>query len=342
MKITEVCVNKPVLAWMMMAATIVFGIVAGTRIGVSQFPDVDFPTLSVNVSWPGRRPEVVENDIVETLEEALVQVEGLKSITSSSPPGRRLDHPGNRSVPGRRPGSAGRPVQGLPGRASLAPDIDPPTISKSNPEDQPIMMISLAGAVPPRVLTDYLQYSLKEKLQTIPGVGEIGADGRPGPQRPGLAGRDQAGREGPDRPRRHLRSPAGARRAPGRPARNAGPRSQRPGPGRGPRHRDAAAHRRPRSGRHPIYISDVAACRGRLRRHPPPGPGQRRSGPGLVGQEAARLERRRRGHSRPRRPGRFPEVPARGPATSASSSIRPCSSRSRSTRSNSRSCCRSF
>ena len=84
MKITEVCVNKPVLAWMMMAATIVFGVVAGTRIGVSQFPDVDFPTLSVNVSWPGAAPEVVENDIVETLEEALVQIEGLNTITSSS------------------------------------------------------------------------------------------------------------------------------------------------------------------------------------------------------------------------------------------------------------------
>ena len=84
MKITEVCVKKPVLAWMMMAATIVFGIVAGTRIGISQFPDVDFPTISVNVSWPGAAPEVVENDIVETLEEALVQVEGIKTISSSS------------------------------------------------------------------------------------------------------------------------------------------------------------------------------------------------------------------------------------------------------------------
>ena len=84
MKITEVCVKKPVLAWMMMAATIVFGIVAGLRIGISQFPDVDFPTISVNVSWPGAAPEVVENDIVEPLEEALVQVEGLKSISSSS------------------------------------------------------------------------------------------------------------------------------------------------------------------------------------------------------------------------------------------------------------------
>jgi hydrophobe/amphiphile efflux-1 (HAE1) family protein len=173
MKITEVCVKKPVLAWMMMAATIVFGIVAGTRIGISQFPDVDFPTISVNISWPGAAPEVVENDIVETLEEALVQVEGIKTISSSS-------RQGGASVTvemdlSRNVDLALQDVQAKVSQAqrSLPRDVDPPTISKSNPEDQPIMMISLVGAVPIRVLADYIQYSLKEKLQTIPGMGEI-------------------------------------------------------------------------------------------------------------------------------------------------------------------------
>jgi len=55
----------------------------------------------------------------------------------------------------------------------LPRDIDPPVISKSNPEDQPIMSLSLAGPFPQRVLSDYVRYGLREKLQTIPGVGEI-------------------------------------------------------------------------------------------------------------------------------------------------------------------------
>jgi hydrophobe/amphiphile efflux-1 (HAE1) family protein len=173
MKITEVCVKKPVLAWMMMAATIIFGIVAGLRIGISQFPDVDFPTISVNISWPGAAPEVVENDIVETLEEALVQVEGLKTISSSSRMGGAsitLEIDLSRDVD-----LALQDVQAKVSQAqrSLPRDVDPPTISKSNPEDQPIMMLSLAGAVSPRILTDYLQYGLKEKMQTLPGIGEI-------------------------------------------------------------------------------------------------------------------------------------------------------------------------
>jgi len=173
MNLTETCVKKPVLAWMLMAATVVFGLVAGTRIGISQFPDVDFPNISVSVVWEGAAPEVIENDIVEPLEEALAQVEGLLTITSSSRMGSanitiELDLSRNVDL-------ALQDVQTKVSQAArrLPRDIDPPVISKSNPEDQPIMMVSLGGPFPARVISDYIQYGLREKLQTIPGVGEI-------------------------------------------------------------------------------------------------------------------------------------------------------------------------
>jgi multidrug efflux pump len=173
MNLTETCVKKPVLAWMMMAATIVFGLVAGTRIGISQFPDVDFPTISVSVGWEGAAPEVMENDIVEPLEESLIQIEGIKTISSSCRMGNAnitLEFELTRSID-----FAIQDVQAKVSQAtrSLPRDVNPPTISKSNPEDNPIMMIALSGPFPQRVLTDYIQYTLKEKLQTIPGVGEI-------------------------------------------------------------------------------------------------------------------------------------------------------------------------
>jgi hydrophobe/amphiphile efflux-1 (HAE1) family protein len=173
MNLTQICVKKPVLAWMLMAATVVFGLVAASRIGISQFPDVDFPNITVSVSWPGAAPEVVENDIIEPLEEALVQIEGIRTISSSSRMGGgsvTLEMQLSRNVD-----LAMQDIQAKVSQAqrSLPRDVDPPTISKSNPEDQPIMMLSLAGAVPRRVINDYIQYSLKEKLQTIPGIGEI-------------------------------------------------------------------------------------------------------------------------------------------------------------------------
>jgi hydrophobe/amphiphile efflux-1 (HAE1) family protein len=173
MKITEVCVKKPVLAWMLMAATMVFGVVAASRIGISQFPDVDFPNITVSIVWEGAAPEVMENDVVDPLEEALVQVEGVRTITSSSRMGSAyitVELELSRNVD-----LALQDVQTKVSQAQrrLPRDIDPPVIAKSNPEDQPIMMISVAGPFPQRVLSDYVQYSLKEKLQTIPGVGEI-------------------------------------------------------------------------------------------------------------------------------------------------------------------------
>jgi len=177
MNLTETCVKKPVLAWMLMTATVVFGIVAGTRIGISQFPDVDFPTISVSVGWEGAAPEVIENDIVEPMEESLIQIEGIKTISSSCRMGSAsitLEFDLSRDID-----FAIQDVQAKVSQAtrSLPRDINPPTISKSNPEDNPILMIALSGPFPQRVLTDYIQYTLKEKLQTIPGVGEITLNG---------------------------------------------------------------------------------------------------------------------------------------------------------------------
>ncbi len=173
MNLTEIAIRKPVFAWMIMGATVVFGIVALSRIGISQFPDVDFPTISVSVSWEGAAPEIMEKDVVEPLEEALVQVEGWKSITSSARMGGAtvtLELDLSRDVD-----LALQDVQTRVSQAQrrLPRDMDPPVISKSNPEDNPIMWIGLSGPFPQRVLSDYAQYRIKERLQTVPGVGEI-------------------------------------------------------------------------------------------------------------------------------------------------------------------------
>ena len=84
MNLTEICIRRPILAWMLMAATVVFGAVAASRIGTSQFPDVDFPTINVSVNWEGAAPDVVEHDVIEPLEEAIIQVEGVRTISSQA------------------------------------------------------------------------------------------------------------------------------------------------------------------------------------------------------------------------------------------------------------------
>jgi len=173
MTITEVCVRRPVLAWMIMAATIVFGVVAVQRIGVSQMPDVDFPTITVNVTREGAAPEVIENDVVQVLEDALAQVEGVKSLTATARQGNaqitvELDISRNVDL-------ALQDVQTKIAQAqrNLPRDIDPPVVSKTNPEDQPIMWVAVSGPFTRQVIADHARYQVRERLQTVPGVGEI-------------------------------------------------------------------------------------------------------------------------------------------------------------------------
>jgi multidrug efflux pump len=172
MNITEVAIRKPVFAWMMMLATVVFGAVALYRMGVSQYPDVDYPTVSVSVNYEGAAPDVVENDVIEPIEEAVAQVEGVKSITSTS----RLGS-GNVTVEldiSRDINQAVQDVQNRVGQIRNLPrDIDPPIVSKSNPEDQPIMWVGLYGPFPQALISDTARYRIKDRLQSVQGVGEV-------------------------------------------------------------------------------------------------------------------------------------------------------------------------
>ncbi|MBX5481304.1 MAG: efflux RND transporter permease subunit [Myxococcaceae bacterium] len=177
MKLTDVCINRPVFAWMLMLATVLFGVVAGTRIGISQFPDVDFPNINVRVTWEGASPEVMEGDVVEPLEEALSQVEGVRTIESRSEQGSAnitIELDLDRDVD-----AALQDVQSRVSQAQrrLPTDIDAPVISKTNPEDSPIMWIGLSGPFSRQLLADVARYRVKEKLQTVPGVGEVAVGG---------------------------------------------------------------------------------------------------------------------------------------------------------------------
>ena len=84
MKLSELSIRRPVFAWMIMAFFVLFGALAYSRLGVSLLPDVDFPVVSVSLSLNGAAPEVMENQVVDLVEDAVMQIEGIRSVTSSS------------------------------------------------------------------------------------------------------------------------------------------------------------------------------------------------------------------------------------------------------------------
>jgi len=175
--ITDVSIKNPVFAWMLMAFTVLFGLVSASRIGISQYPDVDYPNVSVSVSWSGASPPAVEREILEPLEQAVAQVEGVKQISSQARQGSaRLTVSFDLS---RNVDLALQDVQAKVAQAqrSLPRDVPAATVSKSNPDDTAILTIAVFGTFSRQMLSDVARYQVQEKLQTVPGVGQIQLNG---------------------------------------------------------------------------------------------------------------------------------------------------------------------
>jgi multidrug efflux pump len=184
MTLADISIRNHVFAWVLMAGLIGFGILCLTGfgtvfsgLGISQNPDVDFPIVNVSVTWEGASPEVMESDVVDFIEDAITTVEGVKEINSTSREGAAnitVEFNLDRDID-----VALQEVQTKVAQAArrLPRDIDPPIITKSNPEDQPIMWLSLSGNRPPTFLADYVRDVLRPEFQTIPGVGEVSLGG---------------------------------------------------------------------------------------------------------------------------------------------------------------------
>lgn len=174
MKLTEIAIKKPVFAWMIMASFITFGAISFTKLGISEKPDVDFPVVSVSIEWPGAAPEVIELDVIDIVESSLLSVEGIQKITSEARRGRAdvvLEFNLDRDID-----NAVQEVQSILGRTqrSLPDDIEPPIVRKSNPEDRPILWLSVTSSkLSKRDLMVFVRDQIKDRFQTIEGVSEV-------------------------------------------------------------------------------------------------------------------------------------------------------------------------
>ncbi|HYN02311.1 MAG TPA: efflux RND transporter permease subunit, partial [Vicinamibacteria bacterium] len=184
MTLADISIRNHVFAWILMIALIGFGILTFTGfgtvfkgLGVSQNPDVDFPVINISINWEGASPEIMETDVVDLVEDAVTSVEGVKEISSSSRQGA-----GNITVEFELERDIDVALQDVQAKLSqlqrrLPLGIDPAIVSKSNPEDEPIMRIAIGGSRPQTFVADYIRNVVRPQIQTIPGVGEIQLSG---------------------------------------------------------------------------------------------------------------------------------------------------------------------
>jgi hydrophobe/amphiphile efflux-1 (HAE1) family protein len=175
MDLIAISIRRPVFAWILMSAMIVFGAILANRLGVSQLPDVDFPILNVSVTYEGAAPEVVEAELIEPIEEALISIEGIKQMRSSVRQGGgsvSLDFDITRNID-----VALQEVQASLSSLRLPVGVDPPVIRKQNPEEQPIMFVSLYANKPLREVVSYTEDYLLDQFRFLPEIGEVSIGG---------------------------------------------------------------------------------------------------------------------------------------------------------------------
>lgn len=175
MNLISLSIRRPVFAWIVMSALIIFGAISFNRLGVSQMPDVDFPVLSISVSYDGASPEVVEAEILDPIEQALLSIEGIEEMRASARQGSgnvTLTFDINRNVD-----VALQEVQTAVSQVRLPEDVDPPVIRKRNPEESPIMFIAVTTEKPLRETLQWTENYLLDQFRFIPGIGEVDVGG---------------------------------------------------------------------------------------------------------------------------------------------------------------------
>ncbi len=179
MNFSEPFIRRPVLTTVLTVSVIVFGVLSYFRLPVNDLPAVDYPVIQVQVDYPGASPETVANNIATPLERQFMQINGLELVTSKSTQGHTsltLQFALSKSID-----AAATDVQTAITQASGSLPVDlpsPPTFSKTNPNDQPIMYIALTSDSLTRgQLYDYASTQVGQRISILPGVSRVSVFG---------------------------------------------------------------------------------------------------------------------------------------------------------------------
>lgn len=173
MFLPELCIRRPVTATVIVLVLVIFGIIGMGRIGVMLFPDVDFPVISVSTIWQNARPEEVDNNITDVLEDSLGGIEGTKHIVSDSYQGISriaINFELYKDVDVAAQEVRDKTQVKL---YELPTDAEFPIVEKIDINAQPVMWLALYGQRSIEHITDYADRILKPALQQLQGVGDV-------------------------------------------------------------------------------------------------------------------------------------------------------------------------
>src|SRR6266849_3880738 len=175
MNVSETFIRRPIATSLLMAAIALFGLVAYRSLPVSDLPNVDFPTLLVTASLPGASPETMSSAVATPLENQFSNIAGLDSMTSINSLGSTqitLEFVLSKSLDG-----AAVDVQAaITQAARLLPQgmPTPPTFTKVNPADQPILYLAITSTTLPLwTLDEYAETRIAQRISMVNGVAQV-------------------------------------------------------------------------------------------------------------------------------------------------------------------------
>ena len=171
----EMCIRRPVMTTLVMAAIVLFGFVAYRMLPVAELPSVDFPTIEITANLPGANPETMASAVATPIENQLSRVAGIKAMTSVSANGQTritIEFELDRNID-----AAALDVQTAisASQRSLPLEMtETPSFRKVNPADFPVYYLRLSSAtLPVATLSDYAETVLQQQVSTIKGVAQV-------------------------------------------------------------------------------------------------------------------------------------------------------------------------
>lgn len=173
MNLPEISINRYVLAFMLSAVLVLFGLVSYNRIGVDRNPAIEFPMISVTTVMSGANPDIVDTSITNVIESAVNSIPGIEHIESNSTPGVSIV--AIRFALEKNVDVAFNDVQAKVNQVlrKLPEEADPPVVAKIEFGAMPIMWLTLSGDRTLQQLNQYARNVIKKRLETIDGVGEV-------------------------------------------------------------------------------------------------------------------------------------------------------------------------
>jgi len=181
--ISEPFIRRPVATMLLMIGLMLAGLVAFRQLPIAPLPQVDYPTLVVSTVLPGASAETMASSVTSALERSLGAMPGLVQMTSLSSFGTSqitLQFGLERPI-----GSAEQDVQAaINASAGLLPRTlpSPPTYSRSNPADTPVLTLAVSSrSLPLSEVDDQADSILAQKISQVVGVGLVTLNGRQKP-----------------------------------------------------------------------------------------------------------------------------------------------------------------